>query len=116
MLVNGSVTHYKRGFDEELKVETWTRINYDKIAFQGGRGSNTNRGYQDANDFDVRIWPSLNTVSISDFSIGDIIVNGKIELDITQQIDLEDYEDYNILAIKDNTKAKVVPHIHVSGK
>ena len=39
MLVNSPLTVYHKGFDETSRTETWTRYNYDKVWFFGGRGS-----------------------------------------------------------------------------
>jgi len=116
MLVNNGVTIYHKGFNNETKLETWTRFNYDKVWFFGGKGAGLNKGYDNANDVEVRIYYTINdNLNINNFKIGDIIVKGKVSLDITTQQDLKNYEVYNITSINDN-QFGTVPHIHIGGK
>ena len=114
MICNKNITVYHKGFDNN-KLETWTRFNYDNVWFDGGKGAGINKGYENANDFDARIWYEANNVDISNFSIGDIVVPSHLELSITRQQDLKEYEVYNITSIKDNTYG-LNQHIHIGGK
>jgi len=114
MLVNKNITVYHKGFNEQ-KLETWTRYNYDNVWFDGGKGSSIYKGYENANNFDARIWYKVNNVNISNFSIGDIVVPSHLELDIAKQQDLKDYEVYNITSIKNNT-CGASQHIHIGGQ
>lgn len=116
MLVNGAVTIYHKGFNENTRTETWTRYNYDNIWFFGGQGSGINKGYENANDFDCRIWYDKNTnLNIENFARGDIVVQGKLETNINTQQDLSEYLVYNITSINDNNFGES-PHIHIGGK
>jgi len=116
MLVNGGVTIYHKGLDEETTFETWTRYNYSNAWFFGGKGAGINKGYQDANDVEVRIPYSQNEgPDIKDFAIGDIIVKGILTTDIETQRDLKDYQTYNITSINNNIFGNN-PHIHIGGK
>lgn len=116
MITNNSLTLYHKGFDYERHKETWTRYNYDNIWWFGGKGASTNKGYENANDVQVRI-PYDKNVNLdpSNFEIGDILVKGTLELDIDRQQDLSNYEIYNITAINNNTFG-INQHIHLSGK
>lgn len=114
MICNKSITVYHKGFDNN-KLETWNRFNYDNVWFDGGKGSSIYKGYENANDFDARIWYEANDVNISNFSIGDIVVPSHLELDIARQQDLKAYEVYNITSIKNNTYG-LNQHIHIGGK
>ena len=115
MITNSSLTVYHKGFDKD-KLETWTRFNYDKVWFFGGKGAGINKGYDNANDVEIRISYGQNTdLAIGNFSIGDIVVKGTISTNITTQQDLKGQEVYNITSIKDNTFGSE-PHIHIGGK
>ena len=116
MLVNNSVTIYHKGFDALLRHEVWTRYYYDKVWFFGGKGAGLNKGYTDANNVDVRLSYKLNNdLDINNFAIGDIIVEGNVNLEIISQKDLSNYNTYNITSINNNIFGRN-PHIHLGGK
>lgn len=116
MITNSSLTIYHMsGLDVSTHLETWTRYNYDKVWFFGGKGASINKGYDNANDVEIRIPYDQNAnLDITKFAIGDIIVQGTLETNITTQEDLSDYQIYNITSIKNNTFG--TPHIHLGGK
>lgn len=115
MIVNSKITVYHKGFNEITKLETWTRFNYIGWIF-GGKGSSINKGYDNANDVDVRISYKLNDeLDANNFAVGDIIVPGELNIDITTQQDLSNYEFYNITSINNNNFGNE-PHIHIGGK
>ena len=114
MLVNAKITVYHKGLNKQ-KLETWTRYNYDNVWFDGGKGAGINKGYENANNFECRIWHKLNNVNVSNFSIGDIVVPSHLDLNITRQQDLKDYEVYNITSIKNNTYGGS-QHLHIGGQ
>lgn len=115
MLVNSSLTVYhKVAVDHDYK---WVRYFYKNIWWFGGKGSSTNKGYDNANDVEIRIPYDLNKgLDITNFGIGDILVKGLYE-DIVSENDLYDLNIpyYNITAINDNVFG-YSKHIHLSGK
>lgn len=116
MITNSTLTIYHKGFDATTRLETWTRFNYDDVWFFGGQGASTNKGYENANDVQVRIPYEKNAgLNASNFEIGDLIVQGKLNLDITSQQDLDGYLVYSIRSITDNQFGSQ-PHLHISGK
>lgn len=116
MIKNDSVTIYHKLFNKNTKLEEWQRFNYDNIWFFGGKGAGIDKGYDNANDVTVRIPYDNNEADINNFAIGDIIVKGHIELEITRQQDLpNNYKIYNVTSIKDNNFGNT-PHIHIGGK
>ena len=116
MLVNNSLTIYHKGFDKINKIEKWVRFNYDKVWYFGGRGAGINKGYDNANDVEIRIFYELNKdLDIKNFSVGDIIVKGTVPQNISTQQDLKNYEVYNITSINDN-QFGTNPHIHIGGR
>lgn len=116
MITNSEMTLYHKEFDETKRLEKWTRYNYDKVWWFGGKGANTQKGYENANDVQIRIPYILNTnLDIKNISIGDIVCKGNIELEIQKQSDLDGIETYNITAINNNTFGNE-QHIHIGGK
>lgn len=117
MLTNNKVTIYHMaGLDVSTHLEKWVRYNYDDVWFFGGKGAGINKGYNDANNVEVRIPYEQNSgVSINNFALGDIIVKGKLNIDINKQQDLSSYEIYNITSITDNNFGNN-QHIHLGGK
>ena len=115
MICNSKVTIYHKELDTTTRLEKWTRYNYDNAWFFGGKGAGINKGYDNANDVQVRIPYDANSVDINNLAIGDIIVEGKLTTNITTQQDLSDYLVYNITSINDN-KFGNNPHIHLGGR
>ena len=115
MIINASLTHYHKTLDEATRLEKWIRYNYENVWWFGGKGSSINKGYENANDVNVRIPYDKNDIDISNLAIGDIIVKGTIDTDITTQQDLNNYEVYNITSINDNNFG-INKHIHLGGK
>lgn len=116
MICNSSLTVYHKGFNKISREETWTRFNYSNVWFFGGKGAGINKGYDNANDVQIRIPYGQNTdLSIGNFSIGDIVVEGTLTTDITTQQDLSNYLIYNITSLNNN-KFGTQPHIHIGGR
>lgn len=111
MITNSSLTIYHKEIDGSTKLEKWTRQYYDEVWFFGGRGSSLNKGYENANDVQIRIPHPIKV----DFNIGDILVKGRVDKDIKVQSDLKGYEVYNITSINDNNYGSN-PHVHIGGK
>lgn len=114
MITNSSLTIYHKVLDEETRLEKWIRYNYSKVWFFGGKGAGINKGYNNANDVDIRM-PYNKELNIKNFAIGDIIVKGDLYKEIATQQELMNYEVYNITSINDNNFGNS-PHIHIGGK
>lgn len=70
MITNTELTVYHKTFNQTTRLEEWTRYNYSKVWWFGGKGANINKGYENANDVDVRIPYNLNTnADITNFAI-----------------------------------------------
>ena len=116
MITNSSLTIYHKYYDEQNRLNKWRRFNYKNVWFFGGKGASINKGYDNANDVEIRIPYSKNDgVNINDFAIGDIIVQGTFDQDINTQQDLKEYLIYNITSINNNNFG-TQPHIHIGGK
>lgn len=115
MITNSSLTIYHKVYDEVTRLDKWKRYNYYKVWWFGGKGSSINKGYDNANDVNVRIPYLLNNINIANIQIGDILVKGDLATNITTQQDLVGYEVYNITSINDNDFGNN-PHIHIGGK
>ena len=116
MLINSDMTLYHKVHDAETRLEKWERYYIEKVWWYGGKGANTQTGYENANDVQIRIpYESNEDSNIADFSIGDIVCKGNIEKTITSQSELNGVEYYNITAINNNTFGNNA-HIHLGGK
>lgn len=112
MITNKAITYYKKGLDNN-KLTKWHRYYFDKVWIFGGKGSSINKGFENANDVNVRI--PLESVNDTDiFKIGDIIAIGDCP-NISKQSDLQEKEFYNVTSITINDFGKN-PHIHLGGK
>ena len=115
MLVNSSLTVYHKveiGHDYK-----WVRYFYESIWWFGGKGASLNKGYENANDVQIRIPYDLNpNLDYNNFGIGDILVQGEYE-NIVSENDLKDLNIpyYNITSLNNNVFGNS-KHIHVSGK
>lgn len=116
MITNSNITIYHRnGLDITTHFEKWDRYNYVGWFF-GGKGASINKGYDNANDVDIRIpYSKNNGLNIDNFAIGDIIVQGTLDLNIETQKDLDNYLIYNITSINNNNFGHN-QHIHLGGK
>lgn len=117
MICNSSLTVYhQNGLDVTTHLETWTRHNYSNVWFFGGQGAGINKGYDEANDVQVRIpYNQNNGLNINDFAIGDILVRGTLDIDIQTPDDLANYLIYNVRSINNNNFGNN-QHIHLGGK
>ena len=116
MICNNSITIYHMsGLDTTTHLEKWQRFNYDNAWVFGGKGASINKGYDNANDIEIRLAYSSNDLDINNFAIGDIIVEGTLTQNINTQQDLTNYNIYNITSIKNNNFGNN-QHIHIGGK
>lgn len=113
MISNNNITYYHKILNNTTKLEEWSKIIFNDIWAFGGKGSSINKGYENANDINVRI-PMEKVQDKSIFKIGDIIAIGEQE-DIEKQSDLKDVEYYNVTSININDFGNN-PHIHLGGK
>lgn len=116
MLVNDSLTVYHKYYDNTDRLEKWKRFNYENVWWFGGKGAGINKGYENANDVQVRIPYDINKeLDFSNFQIGDILIQGTLDKDIATQQDLDQESIYNITSLNNNTFGKNL-HIHIGGK
>lgn len=113
MITNKSITYYHKILNPITKLQEWQRTFFENVWVFGGKGSSINKGYENANDVNVRI-PMDIVKDTNIFKIGDIILVG-IHGDITKQSDLEGMEFYNVTSINNNNFGNN-PHIHLGGK
>lgn len=113
MITNNKITYYHKILNNTTKLEEWSRVLFEDVWVFGGKGSNINKGYENANDVDVRI-PMEYVQDKTIFNIGDIIAIGKQE-NIEKQSDLNGKEFYNVTSINVNDFGNN-PHIHLGGK
>lgn len=117
MITNSSMTLYHKIFNSKTRLDEWERYPIENVMWQGGKGASINKGYEKANDINVYI-PYNNNGELEKvpFSIGDIIVKGSIENNITKQSDLM-VDNYNITTLIDNNfGSDEMKHIQLGAK
>ena len=98
-----------------LPIEVWNRYNYEAWCF-GGHGAGINQGYDNANDFNSRIpYKKNENLSVSNFAVGDIVIPQEVDIDITDESQISQYDRFNITSINDNNFG-TRPHIHIGGR
>ena len=112
MITNATITYYHKKINEN-KLTVYDRYVFKEVWLFGGKGSSINRGYENANDVDVRV-PMEFVKNKSIFEIGDIIAVGE-QSEIEKQSDLEGKKFYNVTSININDFGNN-PHIHLGGK
>lgn len=113
MITNNSITYYHKTLNDITHLEEWNRILFSDVWAFGGKGSSINKGYENANDINVRI-PMKYVNDKNIFQIGDIIAIGE-QGNISKQSDLNGTEFYNVTSININSFGNN-PHIHLGGK
>lgn len=116
MLVNSKLTIYHKYFDKTERIDKWKKQLINNVWWFGGKGASYNMGLDNANDVKIRIPKNVNDLSNLEISVGDILVKGELEKEISMQSDLKDVEDvYNITSIIDNDFG-LNKHLHIEGK
>lgn len=113
MICNNSLTIYHKSYDNETRTEKWIRYNYANAWIFGGKGASRNRGYDNANNIEIRLPYSKNNLDMNNFAIGDIIVEGTLTIDINSKEDLDTLV-YEITSINNNNFG-INKHIHIGG-
>lgn len=113
MITNAKITIFHKELDTETRLEKWTRHNYDEVWMFIKEGVVQNNGFENSNSAEIRIPYNLNpNLNIENFSKKDVIVEGKIENDISSISELEEKETYLIISITNNVYG-TEPHIHL---
>lgn len=113
MITNKDITYYSKSVNEETRLEEWNRVVFKDVWVFGGKGSNINAGYENANDVNVRI-PIDRVQDTSIFKVKDIIAIGEQDA-ISKQSDLNGKEYYNVTSITVNDFGNN-PHVHLGGR
>jgi len=117
LTTNTSMTLYHKVFDKTSRLDKWERYIIKNVMWQGGKGASINKGYEKANDISIYIPYNIND-NLTDIpiSIGDIVVKGTVENDITKQSDLNVY-NYNITTLINNDYGSSnMKHIQIGAK
>lgn len=112
MLSNATITYYHKTLGQD-RLEKWDKYTFEKVWKFGGKGSSINKGYDNANNVDVRI-PIEKVNDVTIFQLGDILAIGELNAIETQE-DLQGQEFYNVTSININNFGGT-PHVHLGGK
>lgn len=113
MITNKAITYYHKTLNATTRLEEWNKTVFSDVWVFSGKGSGINKGYENANDMNIRI-PMKYVKNKSLFTIGDIVAIGS-QGDITKQSDLQGKEFYNVTSININDFGNN-PHIHLGGR
>ncbi len=117
METNKSMTLYHKRYNPKTRIDEWDRYSIKNVMWQGGKGASINKGYEKANDINVWIpYDQNEELEFISFTIGDIIVEGIVEDNITKQSDLK-VDNYNITAsINNNYGSFDMQHVYLGAK
>lgn len=103
MITNQDITIYHKILNETTRLEEYRGYYYKNCWVFGGKGASINKGYEKANDIEIRIpYLANEDLNKADFTIGDIIYIGKGRNYVKTQSELNG-DVYNITSITNNT-------------
>ena len=117
MKTNTSMTLYHKVYNSKKHLDEWIKYTIENVMWQGGKGASINKGYEKSNDINVFIpYNSNMELEKVPFSIGDIIIKGNMEDEITKQNDLK-VDNYNITTlIKNDYVSDDMNHIQLGAR
>lgn len=117
METNTGITLYHKRYNTKTRIDEWDRYPIENVMWQGGKGASINKGYEKANDISIWIpYEQNEELETIPFTIGDIVVKGIIEDEITKQSDLK-IDNYNITTYINNDYGSFdMQHIYLGAK
>lgn len=114
---NTNMTLYHKRFNPKKRLDEWDKYSIENVMWQGGKGASINKGYVQANDISIYIpYEQNKELEKVPFSIGDIVVKGISEGEITKQSDLK-VDNFNITTLIDNNfGSDCMKHIYLGAK
>jgi hypothetical protein len=116
MLTNADCTIYHRVYDTVTRLDKWERTQYHGVNWYAKQAATVGEsGLMAADTLTVRI-PASESDTVP-AAVGDIIVRGLPDTDITQPKELGTYEHYTITAVRDNRRGSLfMQHWRIEGK
>ena len=116
MLTNANCTIYHKVYDKAARLDHWERTQYRRVNWYAKQAATVGEnGLMAADTLTVRI--PVTTSSSAPATVGDIIVHGLLDKDITQPKELGTYEHYTITAVRDNRCGSLfMQHWRIEGK
>lgn len=117
MKSNTNMTLYHKRFNPKKRLDEWDKYSIENVMWQGGKGASINKGYVQANDISIYIpYEQNKELEKVPFSIGDIVVKGISEVEITKQSDLK-VDNFNITTLIDNNfGSDCMKHFYLGAK
>lgn len=112
MITNSDMTLYHKTLDENTRLEKWIRFYIENVWWYGGKGVSTQKGYENANDVQIRIPYGINYIVDVDNSL--IEKNSKGNM-LTGRLTIKLSDDKSAETTLDITKFEV-GDIIVKGK
>lgn len=116
MLTNADCTIYHKVYDKATRLDRWERTQYCSVNWYAKQAATVGEnGLMAADTLTVRI--PVTTSNSAPAAVGDIIVRGLLDKDITQPKELGTYEHYTITAVRDNRRGSYfMQHWRIEGK
>lgn len=116
MLTNAYCTIYHRVYNTVTHLDKWERRQYRGVNWYAKQAATVGEnGLMAADTLIVRI-PASESDTVP-AAVGDIIVRGLPDTDITQPKELGTYEHYTITAVRDNRRGSLfMQHWRIEGK
>ena len=116
MLTNADCTIYHKVYDKATRLDRCERTQYCSVTWYAKQAATVGEnGLMAADTLTVRI--PVTTSSSAPAAVGDIIVRGLLDKDITQPKELGTYEHYTITAVRDNHRgSSFIQHWRIEGK
>lgn len=116
MLTNADCTIYHKTYDPITRLDRWERTQYRGVNWYAKQAATVGEnGLMAADMLTVRI--PVTTSSSAPAAVGDIIVHGLLDTDITQPKELNANEHYTITAVRDNRRGSLFSqHWRIEGK
>ena len=116
MITNADCTIYHKVYDRATHLDRWELTQYRGVNWYAKQAATVGESVLMAADtLTVRI-PASESDTIP-AAVGDIIVRGLFDTDITQPKELDQHEHYTITAVRDNRRGSLfMQHWRIEGK
>lgn len=114
LVANETVTFYHKNYDPETRMDKWKVHHYEKASWYGKQAASVgDSGLNTADEYTVRIFTPGEITT----DVGDIVVRGAIDQEITGPSQLKDLEHFTVTAVRDNRRGlPTLFHWRIEGK
>ncbi len=104
MLTNADITVYHKTYNPQTRLDDWQKTHVKNVNWYAERAVSVGSdGLNAADTFIVRV-PVSSALERLTVSVGDYVVHGLIEIDITRPAELAKFERFIVTAVRDNRR------------